>query len=108
MHQATDRRTLYHTTPTERVDAILSGSFRDSPYGSPVGVHLCDRADQHFRAAGRSSETVLAVNLPANEVSEDRLDEIQMPDCRDYVIPATVIRAMGDISIERTVPADTG
>jgi hypothetical protein len=64
-------------------------------------VHLCDKPDRHFRSSGASPETVLAVDLPAVEVTDAQLDPLQMPDCCDYIVPANVIHAVGHVTILR-------
>jgi hypothetical protein len=99
MREVPLRITLFHTTPTSCAANILRSGLEDTPYRDPIGVHLCDRPDRHFRARGLSPETVLAVDLPANEVTEQRLDPMQLPDCRDYVVPAGVIRAAGVVTV---------
>lgn len=77
------RTTLYHWTSEDwRAEEI------------PRGVHLCDRYDQHRR--GRD-DVLLLVELPLDAVVDVRLDPIQTPGCRDYVIPATVVNAKGTV-----------
>lgn len=95
------RVTLYHWTNGDwRADEILEKGFLETPYREPIGVHLCDRYDQHRR--GRE-DVLLLVDLPLDAVTEDQLDPIQAPGCRDYVIAATVIRARG--ASRRAYPA---
>jgi len=95
---------LYHWTAKEEYAAsILATAFADTPYRDPVGVHLCDHYDQH---RGGRYGVLLLVALPAEQVTDDRLDPIQFPECRDYIIPSAVITAVGEVW--RAYPANQG
>jgi hypothetical protein len=87
--------TLFHWTTPDRAESILRDGFIETSYKNdprPRGVHLCAcRGAEHETG----NPVRLAVELPADELTPDRLDPIQYPTCLDYIIPASVIKTVG-------------
>ncbi len=91
--------TLFHWTLHQRAKSILRDGFKDTLHRQPPGVHLCDRrGDEH----SIGNDTLLLVELPEDEVIEERLDPYQLK-CRDYIIPASIINERGKVFVDATI-----
>lgn len=86
--------TLFHWTLADRASVILRDGFKETNYRQPPGVHLCDRRGDNHRTG---NDTLLLVDLPAEEVTQARLDPIQLATCCDYIIPAAAINSLGRV-----------